>query len=508
MRNRLVKLRPHSKEIAGFPIHQDGGQGGNLASARSSTDTGQGAPSQPEKTILIRPPRPQHPPEASGRSTLTLASEGTINAAMSRAPTHGTGRKPLPSIPVYLQQPQLPVRSNTIRTVTSFDDRPRHSDDSSADDTSSPSASRNSGFSSSLNSNASMSSASQDATPTQNGSRKVSGGGARSRGSPAIQQDGFLDVPRTVSARSSVEIPQRESSLSATSGLSSTVYANAEPPPGGGVGATDASAHAAGEAHFSSSNGWDSTVGKAGLGKTGRVINRLVSDNEALKRDIHIERLRAEESKQAVKVLEDKLEQTISHYESRLLEANVNKALLVRKERQVETLQASVELERKRAADAREREQMWKDEMEKVRAEAARKTDEATNYAALMEGRYNAISSHWRDQGEEVKKAMGEMKARIGQLLEERRRDDDRIETLRELCDQQDGNIRELREQKERIAAQFERYKEEQEGSLREIKTKAREREEEQERTLAESKAVLDKLRWALNVKDKVEWAQ
>lgn len=260
------------------------------------------------------------------------------------------------------------------------------------------------------------------------------------------------------------------------------------------------------EAHLS--NGWDSTVGKAGLGKTGRVINRLVSDNEALKRDIQIERLRAEESKQAARLLEDKLERIASEYESRLLEANVTKALLARKERQVETLQAAVGLEKKRAVDAGERERTWKDEMERARAEAKRQVEDATNYAALVEGRYNAISSHWRDQGAEVERSVGKMRAEISGLLEERRKDDDRISTLRDLCDQQDGNIRELQQQKDEIAAQFERYKAEQEAALSAIKTNAAQREEEQERTLRESKEVLDKLRWALNVKDKVDWAQ
>lgn len=233
-----------------------------------------------------------------------------------------------------------------------------------------------------------------------------------------------------------------------------------------------------------------------------------MSDNEALKRDIQIERLRAEESKQTARLLEDKLERTISDYESRLLEANVTKTLLARKERQVESLQSTVELERKRALMAGERERTWKEEMEKSRAEAKKQVEEATNHAALMEGRYNAISSHWRDQGEEVKRSMTKMRAEVADLLEQRKKDDDRIETLRELCDQQDGNIRELRQQKDDIAAQFERYKAEQEEALRAIKRKAKEREEEQERTLREAKDVLDRLKWALNVKETVEWAQ
>ena len=472
------------------PILQD-----SPVSVTHLTDTAQTA-GELDRTAPTRAPNPSHE-RAPARPTLSLASEGSINASMSRSsPSKGANGKTLPSIPSHIQQQQIPSRMNsTIRTVTSFDDRHRLSDDSSAE-------SRNSGFSSSVNSNASMSSSSQDHLhSTQNGSSKASSG-ARSRLSPASVQEGFLEVPRTVSARSSVEIPQRESSLSATAS-NITIHSNMESQLGGGPSQNDLSLS---EAHLS--NGWDSTVGKAGLGKTGRVINRLVSDNEALKRDIKIERLRAEESKQAARLLEDRLERIVSDYESRLLEANVTKTLLARKERQVETLQSSVELERKRAVDAGERERVWKDEMEKVRSESLRKVDEATNYAAMVEGRYNAISGHWRDQGEEVRKTVSKMKVEIAELLDERRKDDDRIGTLRDLCDQQDGNIRELQQQKEEIAAQFERYKAEQEAALSDIKTKAAEREREQEQTLKESKEVLSKLRWALNVKERVEWAQ
>jgi chromosome segregation ATPase len=171
-------------------------------------------------------------------------------------------------------------------------------------------------------------------------------------------------------------------------------------------------------------------------------------------------------------------------------------------------LQDAVELERKRAVDAAGRERVWKEQMETARDEAKRQVEEATNYAALCEGRYNAISSHWREQGDEVKRSMGKVRKEVEELVVERRKDDEKIETLRELCDQQDGNIRELRRQKGEIEMQFERYKREQEEGLREIKRKADEREREQERTLQEAKEVLDKLKWALSVKGKVEWAQ
>ena len=253
---------------------------------------------------------------------------------------------------------------------------------------------------------------------------------------------------------------------------------------------------------------WDSTIGKAGLGKTGRVINKLVSDNDALKRDIQIERLRAEESKQAAKLIEDKMDRMVNDYESRLLEANVTKTLLARKERQVESLQTAVELEKQKAQAAMDRERIWRSELEKVQKESTVQVEEATTYAQLMEGRYKAISSHWREQGEEVKRAVAKIKSEITAVVEERQEDDTKIQTLRDLCDQQDSNIKELQREKEAIARKFDEYKRTQEDDLRHIRINARETEAEQQRLLDEAREALHKLKWALNVKNNVKDAQ
>lgn len=284
-----------------------------------------------------------------------------------------------------------------------------------------------------------------------------------------------------------VDVPQRQSSIGQVSKPNGETQEDGTPTEG--------------------QNGWDSTVGKAGLGKTGRVINRLVSENEALKRDIKLEKIKADDSRSSARLLEDKMERLVADYESRLLEANVHKTLLARKERQVETLQQAVDLERKRTLDAQGKEKTWREEMEKIRSETTREVEEATTQAALFEGRYTAISSHWKDQGDEVKRVVAKMTKDITNLVEERKKDDEKITTLRDLCDQQDGNMKELREQKDEIAQRFEDYKAEQERALGEIKTKAAQREADQERLLEDTKEVLDKLRWALNLKNNVAWA-
>ncbi|KAK7449521.1 hypothetical protein Landi51_05945 [Colletotrichum acutatum] len=377
-------------------------------------------------------------------TTTTPSLNGPSSSRRTLAPPTTTTYFSRNSTPSPSPSPRgAPKMVQTIRTVPSFE---------AASDTSSDAHSHTSAFSSSVNSNASavsMASNHQERTP----------GVKLKHDWPHASNDNTIKVD---SARREETPPVDDE--------------NAAPVPEG------------------QGPGWDSTIGKAGLGKTGRVINKLVSDNEALKRDIQIERLRAEEAKQAAKLVEDKMERIISDYESRLLEASVTKTLLSRKERQVETLHANVELEKKRTADAKEKELLWRDEMEKMRASTTKQVEDANTHAALMEGRYNAISSHWKDQGDEVQRAHLKLRSEIAGVAEERRRDDEKIAALRDLCDQQDGNIKELRRQKEEIQNKFDEYKAQQEFLLKDIKASVAGRDAEQERLLEETRSTLAKL--------------
>ncbi|KAI1505273.1 hypothetical protein F5X99DRAFT_368858, partial [Biscogniauxia marginata] len=387
------------------------------------------------------------------------------DASPGTKPAHASPRAPLNTMTASPNNSTI----RTIRPVASFE-APSETDSSE-----SPSA-RNSGFSSSVNSNVSRASDLSHLPSTQTSST-------------VRLKPQFLDpeLPLTGSHGLGSPMPPSDASPRGKENVADTSHVQDPTLP---------------EDHLhDGSPQWDGAVGKAGLGKTGRVINKLVSENEALKRDLQIERLKADESKQAAKLLEDKMERMISDYESRLLEANITKTLLSRKERQVEHLQAAVDLEKKRTADAKERERIWKEELEKSRRDTKVQVEEANAHAALMEGRYNAISSHWKDQGKEVKQAVTSLNGKIKSLVDERKKDDDKIGVLRDLCDQQDGNIRDLRRQKDDIGHQFEAYKREQEAALRHIKEAARQREDDQLRTIEETKRVLGQLRWALNVK-------
>ncbi|KAL5612342.1 hypothetical protein BROUX41_000126 [Berkeleyomyces rouxiae] len=467
------------------------------------------------------PPRPQ--------SSLPASAGPPPSSSNSAAPeSPPPSPRSAPSIMPPSAIATVSAANTTIRTVPSFE---AASSDSSSDVPSI--TTRNSAFSSSVNSTASMASSHGDGTSNSTQDKTSLALPDRPKESPSAPDSPsiFGDNQYTLSpsapnqhflprdrhpARHDTSADSSHSDLNSTpannsslfsADQSDTIYPPASPslPPAAEPPADMANGPKNGTANDPS---WDSTIGKAGLGKTGRVINKLVSDNEALKRDIQIERLRAEEAKQAARMVEEKMERLISDYEGRLLEANVTKTLLSRKERQVESLTAAVELERSRSKDALGREKVWRDEVETLRQSSQMQVDEANNHAQLMEGRYNAIASHWKDQGDEATRVVSKMRSEVVEIVAERRKDDDKITTLRELCDQQHSNIDELQRQKDDILAQFNTYKREQEEQLRDIKTLTAQREQHMEKLLSDSKEALDKLRWALNVKKNVKDAQ
>lgn len=233
-----------------------------------------------------------------------------------------------------------------------------------------------------------------------------------------------------------------------------------------------------------------------------------MGENDMLKRDLNLERLRAEESKQAVRMAEGKMEALAAEYDGKLHDAAINKTLLKRRERQVAEMKAQIEAEKTRADKAVERERGWKEAMEKIEDESKRSVEEAQTFAALMKGRNDAMTSHWRDQGVEVNKTVAKLGAEIETIVQERRADDDRMNMLQELCDQQAEQLNALQAEKDGIAEAFNKYKIMQEDALKEIKARARAQEQANETALLETQKVLGELKWALGVKKNVKGAE
>jgi hypothetical protein len=252
---------------------------------------------------------------------------------------------------------------------------------------------------------------------------------------------------------------------------------------------------------------WSSAVGRANLGKSGRVIDKLMGDNDMLKKNLDIAKIAAEDAKQAQKLAEARMEAMSSEYEGRLHDAAINRALLKKRDRQVLDLKTQIDVERQRATTAIESERNWRAAMEKMEVESKLKVDEATTYALLLEGRNNTLTSHWKTQSAVMNDSFAKMKDFAATIERNRQEDCRKMSLLEELCESKDHALESLRKEKQAIQDAFQAYKAEQESQLQDIKLCAARQEKANELLNAESLRVLGELRWALalstNVRDK-----
>ena len=264
---------------------------------------------------------------------------------------------------------------------------------------------------------------------------------------------------------------------------------------------------------------WSSAIGGAGLGKSGRVIERLMSDNDMLKRDIKLERINADNAREEKKMAEEKLRILANEHEKVLHDTTITKQFLKRRERLLSELQGQIEVERAKASAALARERGWKEEMERtvvetkaevgrIVAESNAKIEEAQASAAMMEARNKVMEDHWKQQSAEVSDTVESLGREIESLVSDRKKDDETINLIQNLCDQQHKALAAQTKDKENIVARHEAYKKEQEDALRAIKDTAIKQEAENELLIHQSKKVLGDLKWALAVKQNVKGAQ
>ncbi|KAF8854466.1 hypothetical protein BDZ45DRAFT_41063 [Acephala macrosclerotiorum] len=296
-----------------------------------------------------------------------------------------------------------------------------------------------------------------------------------------------------------------------TNGLSNSVSTNGISTGGGSTAngnGPNGSGHITSPSNERPGQVWSTAVGRSTLGKSGRVIEKLQNEIDTMRRELTSERLNTAEYKNQLILAEARLANQREEYDAQLHDAAVNKTLLKRRERQVAELKAQIDTEKQRADKAAEREKGWRDQMEQLEQDAKRKVEEAQMQAALMEGRNNAMTSHWKEQGGEVDRKVQKWKKEIGTIIEAKRADDKKIIILQGVCAQAVATAEKAQAEKEAIFREFEEYKREKEQSLKGIKDKAKAQEEQFEANIKESQEALGKLKWALNVKENVKDSQ
>ncbi|KAG0647970.1 hypothetical protein D0Z07_5687 [Hyphodiscus hymeniophilus] len=274
------------------------------------------------------------------------------------------------------------------------------------------------------------------------------------------------------------------------------------------------------------SSQWSSAVGHASQGKSGRVIERLMAENDMLKREVKIQQISADNAREEKKLAEEKQRTLADEINKALHDAVITKTLLKKRDRQFTELQAQIDAERAKTDAALVRERGWKDEMERAITESKKavlrtvteanakverslaeckvKVDKEKEYSTMMEGRVKIMEDYWEEQTEAVTSTVESLGEQIAGIMLQREEDVGKMKLLETLCQQHDARFETFMKDREHLMAVHEAYKAEQEEALRDIKTKAVEQGPKNDQVLDESQRVLGELKWALNLRENV----
>lgn len=235
-------------------------------------------------------------------------------------------------------------------------------------------------------------------------------------------------------------------------------------------------------------------------GKSGRVIEKLMAENDRLKRDLKTQTTAREEErkeKEAIRSSRDSLQST---NENLIHQTNVDKTSLARKDRKIEELKAEKDREsaRRMEADSSLNELVRQSDV-KVQ-ELMTTLSHETSERKKAGNQYEVLLQSWKHLDEGYRTRVDRLRAELDAVQAERERDHQLLKRLEVTIEQQRQEVDKLRVAKNRIAEKYEKTMTDAERGISEIREKAEATEKDTDETLADAKETLGRLRHVMAV--------
>lgn len=248
-------------------------------------------------------------------------------------------------------------------------------------------------------------------------------------------------------------------------------------------------------------------LGNANLGKSGRVIEKLMAENDKLKREIKAEAAKREELQRTANAQKPRLE-ALQAENARLSHCKaVDESVIKRRDRKIEDLKAELDVERQkreslehRVQDAERKMGEYQEHSNKEVQQAVEEAKHATTHASILETSHRQLSSEYRQRIAAASKQLRE-------LSDDREEDRKRLTKLDVVNHQMRQESEKARKLYNELLAASDRYKAEKDsevdgvlGDVRQLKGGISEREGELETTLEEMHKVMNRMKWLMNM--------
>ncbi|KAG9692224.1 hypothetical protein KCU95_g10607, partial [Aureobasidium melanogenum] len=248
-------------------------------------------------------------------------------------------------------------------------------------------------------------------------------------------------------------------------------------------------------------------LGNANLGKSGRVIEKLMAENDRLKREIKAEAAKREELQRTANAQKPRLE-ALQAENARLSHCKaVDESVIKRRDRKIEDLKAELDVERQkreslehRVQEAERKMGEYQEHSNKEVQQAVEEAKHATTHASILETSHRQLSSEYRQRIAAANKQLRE-------LSDDREEDRKRLIKLDVVNHQMRQESEKARKLYSELVVASDKYKTEKDsevdlvlGDVKALKGSISHRELELERTLEEMHEVMNRMKWLMNM--------
>ncbi|KAF2147796.1 hypothetical protein K461DRAFT_272474 [Myriangium duriaei CBS 260.36] len=248
-------------------------------------------------------------------------------------------------------------------------------------------------------------------------------------------------------------------------------------------------------------------LGSAGLGKSGRVIERLMAENDRLRREMRAEITKREELQRAVNTQKPKLEglQTDNARLTNIKSMDDN--IIKRRDRKIEELKAELEAERKkreaaetRASEAEQQRDISQDSSRKELQQEREKARHATVHAEILQTSHQQLSREYRQRISTTNRTLRD-------LNHDRDEDRKRLARLDIVCNQMRQETERMRKVHHDLSSVWQRFEAQKTAEVQRLENNAKKaysaiesREKDNDQLAEEMEKVLTRMKWVIRM--------
>lgn len=249
---------------------------------------------------------------------------------------------------------------------------------------------------------------------------------------------------------------------------------------------------------------WSSAVGRATTGKSGRVIERLMAENDRLRREKNLTDVKLEEEVRRGETAKSAMEGLRSTNDNLTTIHETDTAMLARRERKLEEMRSELEVERQR----REKAELETKETCRERDEAVeglrRELRAATEQATRATTQYDVISMSFKGMRDDHSRRVREVRIQLATLQEGMAADEQTRVSMQTAMEHYRSEFERAQEANRRLQTALDAYKRETERELKHIREVAQSNLEANARKQMEMQAAAEEMRYIIGVQNNV----